>query len=440
MTSTSNSTLGVALQLFAEPPTGFLDSLSVSAAVVDARNVSTRLIDQNDWPYQADSLNPFAPCGAPAQVGFGILQGYYDQSNYSKAIALILYNVSETFSCTTFAFGVFTYSFQPQSDVVELLNSSGTPLFNESISINGQFGGYWHVGSSASDYEDFPPGAYTVIAADEWGQLAFLHFIVSSPPVQVVSVLGPVPPYNPGGPMISITLKNTASSPITFLNATLEVPTLEPSITYSFDFGINSTHPLLQNQVVNETRTLIGASFDNNASYPLAISGTLSDGTFFNFTERAIISQPGLANSSLTTTSTVTTPTATVSANSTNTFFSTSCSISGVGGFAFRLVSDSTGAPVTAVNMSAVDRLGCNNENQVLYLDSFSSLGDGWLTPVFPSQATVGGSLNITVTFEGRVYNFAGDYPPVGTDCVTLSLPSGNVTSTTVMNGSGSLC
>ena len=131
-----------------------------------------------------------------------------------------------------------------------------------------------------------------------------------------------------------------------------------------------------------------------------------------------------------------------VSSNTTfvNTFFTTSCVISGVGGFEFRLVSDSTGQPVNASTISAVDKLGCNQENQVVYLDNFSYSGDGWFTPVFPSQATVGGGLNLTVGYEGKTYNFLGDYPPVGTDCVTLSVPSGNVSSTTVMNGSGSYC
>ena len=125
---------------------------------------------------------------------------------------------------------------------------------------------------------------------------------------------------------------------------------------------------------------------------------------------------------------------------SANTFFPTTCAISSVGGFEFRVVSDSMGSPVNASSISAVDRVGCNNENQVVYLTQFSYSEEGWIVPIFPSQATVGGGLNITVTYEGKTYNFVGYYPPVGTDCVTLSVPSGNVSSTTVMNGSGSYC
>lgn len=123
-----------------------------------------------------------------------------------------------------------------------------------------------------------------------------------------------------------------------------------------------------------------------------------------------------------------------------NTYFSTSCSISGVGGFEFRLVSDSTEQPVNASSISAVDKLGCNNENQVVYLNNFAYLGDGWFVPIFPNQAVVGGDLNITLTYVGETYNFTGYYPPVGTDCVTIHVPSDNLSSTIVMNGSGSNC
>jgi len=171
--STVNSTLGLSLELFAAPSNGSLGNLSISAEVVGARNVSTNVTDENNWPYVADS---FGPCGAPGHVAFGIFQGYYDQSNYTNANSLLLYNPSVTYSCTTFAFGIFTYSFQPHSDVAELLNSSGVPVFNESISTGGLIAGYWQEGGT---YQVFPAGNYTIMAADEWGQVAFLHFTVT---------------------------------------------------------------------------------------------------------------------------------------------------------------------------------------------------------------------------------------------------------------------
>jgi len=120
----------------------------------------------------------------------------------------------------------------------------------------------------------------------------------------------------------------------------------------------------------------------------------------------------------------------------------TNCSITGVGGFEFRVVSSVTGSSITGETIKAVDRLGCEGETQVIYLDNFSEAqgGGGWLVPDFPALAIPGGQLSFTVAYQGETYTFTASAPPVGTNCVTLSIPSGNMTTTTVMNGNGSFC
>jgi len=127
--------------------------------------------------------------------------------------------------------------------------------------------------------------------------------------------------------------------------------------------------------------------------------------------------------------------------------FLTQCSVTGVGGFELRVVSDSTGAPVSGETINAVDKLVCvpvitqeGAETQVVHLDNFSAGQGGWLTPVFPAQATPGGELNFTVSYKGSTYNFTAAVPPIGTACLTLHVPSGSVTTSTVMNGNGSYC
>ena len=125
--------------------------------------------------------------------------------------------------------------------------------------------------------------------------------------------------------------------------------------------------------------------------------------------------------------------------------FLTQCTVSGAGGFALLIVSDSTGAPVSGETVNAVDTLGCDitgqpAEAQVVYLDNFSVGQGGWLTPVFPDQAQAGGELNFTVSYQGGTYHFSAEVLPVGSSCVTLHVPSGNVTTMTVMNGEGSYC
>jgi len=129
------------------------------------------------------------------------------------------------------------------------------------------------------------------------------------------------------------------------------------------------------------------------------------------------------------------------STSQSNTYL-TSCSITGVGGFEFKVVSDSTGVPISGETITAIDRLGCNEQNQVVYLDNFSESqgGGGWLVPDFPSQATPAGGLSFTIMYQGETSYFTASVAPVGTNCATFYIPSGNMTSTTVMNGNGSYC
>ncbi len=131
--------------------------------------------------------------------------------------------------------------------------------------------------------------------------------------------------------------------------------------------------------------------------------------------------------------------------NTTSETYLTNCIVSGIGGFELRVVSDSTGAPVSGENVTAIDELGCDivgqpAQTQVVRITNFSVGNGSWLTPIFPAQAEAGGRLNFTIAYQGQTYNFVASVPGIGTNCVVLHLPSGSVTSTTVMNGSGSYC
>ncbi len=140
-------------------------------------------------------------------------------------------------------------------------------------------------------FHQFSPGAYTLVGEDLWNQTVFAHFEVVPPePVEVLSVTGPIPPFNPGGPVIEVAVKNTGDVPIVSLNASLRFvpPTLlQPNAmlpsSYSFELGVNASNPLLPGLSALETRTLIGGGFDDGEPYPLAITGTLANGTEFYY-------------------------------------------------------------------------------------------------------------------------------------------------------------
>jgi len=101
-----------------------------------------------------------------------------------------------------------------------------------------------------------------------------------------------------------------------------------------------------------------------------------------------------------------------------------------------RIVSDSTGMPVNGDTIDAVDIDGCvfsvnHTETQVVHIVQFAAGQGGWSTPIFPPGAVVGGTLNVTVSYQGATYHFVVDnpFPPSGSECVTLRVPSGNVTN-----------
>jgi hypothetical protein len=117
------------------------------------------------------------------------------------------------------------------------------------------------------------------------GQLSFSS---ASRPVEVVVVVGPIPPYNPGGPVIDVTLRNAGDAPIASLNATLRLSppsglTGQP-LPSTFIFSVGASDPLLPGQNIQDNLTVIGGSLQTGQDYPLTINGTTLDGQSFSYT------------------------------------------------------------------------------------------------------------------------------------------------------------
>ena len=117
-------------------------------------------------------------------------------------------------------------------------------------------------------------------------------------PVEAVSVVGPIPPYNPGGPTVTVTLENAGDAPIASLNATLSDASPATNLAgfngpYSFEFNASSSNPLLPAQSAQDTRTLTGAGFTAGTDYPLTINGSFANGTRFSYTVPVQVVPPG---------------------------------------------------------------------------------------------------------------------------------------------------
>jgi hypothetical protein len=112
--------------------------------------------------------------------------------------------------------------------------------------------------------------------------------------VEIVSIVGPLRPINPGGPAVEITLKNAATVPLNSLSAMLGInrtgpPDLPP---YIFSFQVASDNPLLPGKSISARETLIGGGFSDNVFYPVTINGTLQNHSAFSYTKQVLITAP----------------------------------------------------------------------------------------------------------------------------------------------------
>ena len=248
-------------------------------------------------------------CNFHEPFGIAVYRGNYVLQNMSDASSIDLFPF---LSCPVPSLPAESYSFEPDSNLATIVtspyfiissNGSITTAVRqtytaEPVAANIPLNGYCcrqipiGKGAFTIGLAPFETGIYTRAVGDMWGDLVIFHFsVVSREPVKVVSVVGPIPPYNPSGPVVRVTLKNIDDTPIVSLNAVLKLPSAEPSITYSFSFGVNSTNPLLSGEGVESTKTLIGAGF-SDSSYPIGISGVLANNVTFNYTELVVIEPP----------------------------------------------------------------------------------------------------------------------------------------------------
>jgi len=108
-------------------------------------------------------------------------------------------------------------------------------------------------------------------------------------PVEISSVLGPLPPINPAGAIVEITLKNVSAEPIISLTANLEA-----NGSFEFVFDVTPSNPLLPNKSTSSRLTLIGGGFNTDLSYPLTINAILQNGARFVYTNQVKIIEPPL--------------------------------------------------------------------------------------------------------------------------------------------------
>ncbi len=267
--------------------------ISIGISENNTRNSVNNITSSNDWRIKYHSL---WPCPRFPSIGIAVFSGYYTESNVTNAGAANLVNFvnPEIIYACPVIFSGNSYSFEPLSNLVNVSNfCAPSNTIGCMIPMEGavQLNGSWSEGGASATESALSPGIYTVVGSDEWGGLVILHFAVTN--IKIVSVVGPIPPYNPAGPVVNITLMNLANIPITSLNASLRLESqLSIATSYKFVFPVNQSVPLLPNQSTADAQTLIGAGFANNESYHLIVSGTFENGVDFTYIDLVVITQP----------------------------------------------------------------------------------------------------------------------------------------------------
>jgi hypothetical protein len=149
--SSSSPTRGVLLQ-------GWVNSTSPSIDNVTAAN---------QWAFP-QSLLWTRPCTAGWPIGVGVMQGHYTQDNYTLGTLLPL--GSGASACPKLSPSPTSFSFEPQTSKA-LVVLGGTPVFwviQTSLNYTGTTPGY-----------QLPPGVYTAVLADEWGDVLTANFRAS---------------------------------------------------------------------------------------------------------------------------------------------------------------------------------------------------------------------------------------------------------------------
>jgi hypothetical protein len=158
--STLNPTTGLSLNL--NLSTNYNGWVILTVYEFNTLDRANSVSAAQSWPSNA-SLFQWVRESYEANVGmagYEILQGNYGLSNFTEGTALWLQPPPSLLGCCGQGEESPTsYAFQP---------------LGEANVLSGSYAGYFAGGST---YTPLSPGIYTVLAGDEWGDVAILHFV-----------------------------------------------------------------------------------------------------------------------------------------------------------------------------------------------------------------------------------------------------------------------
>jgi hypothetical protein len=176
----SDQGLGIELVLSVSPGQGpYATSFEVNATVWNTLSRPNNVTGVDN--YHGVQLNPLCNTGP---VTFEVLKGYYTVANFTSGTVLSIHGV-QNMMCVVPTSALSYYVFQPNSDVFtgpladQAMGGKASTATMTTRSAAAAASLVNIYSSGLANPEPFPPGTYTVVAADNWGQLALVHFAVT---------------------------------------------------------------------------------------------------------------------------------------------------------------------------------------------------------------------------------------------------------------------
>jgi hypothetical protein len=172
----SNPNLGIRLVISLNASTIHVGgSVNYTASVYNTRPSENNVSPASDWAAPSLILTPCGPTDSP--IAYAIMPGHYVSANISEARS-----IDYGLMCTTVMGGVTVYSFQPTSDIASVFGTcKPNPCFTRPVSTWRVFSQYPSGAGGEFQWVNFKTGAYTVVAEDEWGDIALASFVVIPP-------------------------------------------------------------------------------------------------------------------------------------------------------------------------------------------------------------------------------------------------------------------
>ncbi|MGH9920915.1 MAG: hypothetical protein ACRD6W_18860 [Nitrososphaerales archaeon] len=171
-----NSSDGLGLTIQAVP--GLNGNYTFTVRDSNLLSSVNNVTEANGWAYRQDSVDQCGPDSYANPVELAVVQGDYGENNYTSSRGLSFFNPVILNACgeVTVTGASNAYGFQPLSDAFTFPIGSAQPEVG-AASATITTSGYWTGGQNgaAVAFIPFPPGAYTVIGADEWGGVVVLQ-------------------------------------------------------------------------------------------------------------------------------------------------------------------------------------------------------------------------------------------------------------------------